>query len=100
MRIMNIEWEIKFPAITAYCHGCRTSYLIEFVTPTRSIKHCGGRTRLPEKIYERWIAVKENKLTGKRYAPEIGKEPPTAGDGNNPSSSKVPSKLDFNVKYF
>jgi hypothetical protein len=100
MSDVQIDWEIRFPNIVAHCRACRTSFVIEYVTPTKSIVHCGGRTRLPEKIYERWIAVKENKLTGKRYAPEIGKEPPTAGDGNNPSSSKVPGKLDLNVKYF
>jgi hypothetical protein len=97
---VNINWTIRYPFIEAFCHGCNTRYLLEFVTPTRAIKHCGGlRTQLPDSVYETWCDIRDNKLTGKRMGSEIGKEPPTAGD-SQVTSSKVPSKLDFNVKYF
>jgi hypothetical protein len=104
---MNIDWTIRFPAIEAYCHGCRTRYLIEFVTPTKHIVHCNGnRTPLPEKIYERWIAIKENKLTGRKMGatgePLTATNPcdtlPTAGDGKLREPNR--RDMDYNVKYF
>jgi hypothetical protein len=105
MKVMNIKWEIRYPAIVAHCLECRTDFLIEYVTLTSTIKHCGTmRTRLPEKVYESWLEAKDlftsGKGKGKLFPSATPGEPTTAGDGNNPSSSKVPSRLDFNVKYF
>jgi hypothetical protein len=96
---MKIDWQIRYPFIEAFCHACQTKFIIEYVTLTTRIKHCGGcRTPLPEKTYELWCDVRDGKLTGKRYAAE-GQEPPTAGDGKLPSATP-PSRLDFNAKYF
>jgi hypothetical protein len=96
---MKIDWTIRFPVIEAFCHGCNTRYLLEFVTPTRAIKHCNGmRTQLPESVYEKWCDIRDNKKTNKPMAPEA-KEPPTAGDGKL-SSANVPNRLDYNVKWF
>jgi hypothetical protein len=70
MKIMNVDWEVRFPAITAYCHGCKTRFLIEYVSPTIAIKHCGGlRTQLPERVYELWCDIRDNKKTGKLMGP-------------------------------
>lgn len=65
MIIDNVKWEIRYPFIVAECPNCRTSFTIEWVTLTSAIKHCGLRTRLPEKVYEDWCAVRDAWKTAK-----------------------------------
>ena len=61
MVVDNVQWEIKYPFIVAFCPNCRTSFTIEWVTLAAGIKHCGSfRTRLPEKVYEAWLEVREH----------------------------------------
>jgi len=103
---MQIEWTIRYPFIEAYCHSCRTRFLIEFVTLTSGIKHCGAMTRLPESVYERWVAVKEMKPTGRRMGttgePPTATNPcdnlPTAGD----DKPREPGRrdLNYNARWF
>jgi len=66
----DVRWEIRFPCIVAFCEKCRTEFIIEFVGPSISIKHCGVQTRLPEKVYERFCEVREMKKTNRPWAPD------------------------------
>ena len=103
MKVMNINWEIRYPAIVAHCLECRTDFLIEYVTLTSTIKHCGTmRTRLPEKVYETWLEAKDlfvnGKGKGRTFPSATPGEPRTLGDGKTPEPDR--SKMNYAVKYF
>jgi len=72
---MAVEWTIlgATQGIRAYCDQCRVSFHIENPSPTVSIKHCGLRTRLPEKVYERWTAIRETLKKDRPYSLSTGR---------------------------
>jgi|GEM_PF-5092004 len=72
---MAVEWTIlgATQGIKAYCDVCRTSFHIEWPSLVTSIKHCGLQTRLPEKVYERWLACKEALKKDRPYSLSTGR---------------------------
>jgi hypothetical protein len=63
-----VEWTLRWPVVTAYCSDCKGHFEIEKPTLNTHLYHCGHtRTRLPEKMYERWCDVRDMKPTNKRW---------------------------------
>jgi hypothetical protein len=66
---MAVEWTIRYPTmIIAQCSECKGIFYIEKPSPTTHILHCGNqRQRLPEKIYESWCDIRDNKKTNRKW---------------------------------
>ena len=61
---MAVDWEVRGfgegATIVARCRECKGIFEIERPSPTVQIKHCGNRTRIPERTYERWCEARDH----------------------------------------